>query len=162
MLLLVLTNAFFDFSALQLNDDEILLNLSPTRSPMNSNNEQREATISSNHLNNNNNTFNSNNSARLCLSAEELGQNREVNKSQNQNSPGNYDVAIRNGKDVLATNNNVSRTPWYHELVGCLRPVFSLMGKEKPINQSGAEGKTPLLLLLYLLSYTHTYMYILM
>ena len=130
--------SFFNCSALQLNDDEILLNLSPTRSPVHSTNEQREATISGNRLNNNTNN-NNNNAARMCLSAEELDQNREVSKGQNQTTSGNYDVAIRDGKVVPANNN---RTPWYHELVGCLRPVLSFMGKEKPINQSGAEGKT--------------------
>lgn len=84
----------------------------------------------------------------MCLSAEELGQRDAGRNGQNQNQTttgnGHYDVTYRDGKVVAPNNNNNTngnRTPWYHELVGCLRPVLSFIGKEKQIDQSGAQGK---------------------
>ena len=130
---------FADCSALQLNDEAILLNLSPSRSPTNGN-KVSDVTDSGNQhsLNNNNAPYPT--AGRMCLSAEDA-------KSKQ------YDVAYRDGKNPAAQNNNNNngggggnnngnnRTSWYLELVGCLRPVLSFMGKEKPVNQATEKGK---------------------
>jgi hypothetical protein len=133
-------------------NDEILLNLSPSRTPpsLQSGNEVREASISGNRLNNNNNS-NFSNGGRMCVSAGDgVGHNvdRTIGQNQNQTTSGNghFDVAYSGPNNNNNNNNNgngsASQRSWYHELVGCLRPVFSFVAKEKPISQSVAQGKT--------------------
>jgi hypothetical protein len=126
-----------------LNDDAILLNLSPARTP----NGNRVMAASGSVMSGGSND----NSGKPFFSAEDLGHDvtgrgqynvtyRDGKSAANSSSNNNNNLinAANNGNN---NNNGGTRTSWYLELVGCLRPVLSFMGKEKQANQITVKGK---------------------
>ena len=117
------------YSALQLTDDAIHLSLSPTRmTPANNlnNNGVIDVTASTD-LSKLNKYKNGNSVLKKELSAGDLTNNYELTFRE---VPGN-------GKATMQRS-----TSWYDGFFGCLKPVWSFMGKNKPSNlQNPSEGK---------------------
>lgn len=130
---MLLTRLFFYsyVSALQLTDDAIHLSLSPTRmaSANNLNNNGIVDVTTSAEINKLNKYTNGNSGMKKELSAGDLTNN--------------YELTFREVVGTGIAKSTMQRsTSWYDGFFGCLKPVWSFMGKNKPSNiQNPSEGK---------------------
>ena len=127
----------FDYSALQLTDDAIHLSLSPTRMTTPS---------AGNNLNNNSVVDVTASTDLTTLTKFSNGNNTTVLKKKELSTgdlSNNYELTFREVSGTQINKSNMQRsTSWYDGFFGCLKPVWSFMGKNKPSNlQNPAEGK---------------------
>ena len=127
----------FNYSALQLTDDAIHLSLSPTR--------MTTPPSAGNNLNNNG-VLNVTASTDLTTLTKLSNGNNTVLKKKELSTgdlSNNYELTFREVSGTQMTKSNMQRsTSWYDGFFGCLKPVWSFMGKNKPSNlQNSAEGK---------------------
>ena len=118
-------------SALQLTDDAIHLSLSPTRmTPANSLNNNGIVDVTTSTEPNKLNKFNNGN----AVLKKEMSTGDLTN---------NYELTFREVAGTGITKSAMQRsTSWYDGFFGCLKPVWSFMGKNKPSNlQNPNEGK---------------------
>ena len=122
------------FSALQLTDEAIHLSLSPTRM------------TSANNLNNNNGVVVEETTSTDLSKSNKYSNGNSVMKKELSTGDltNNYEVTFREVSGTAMTKSTMQRsTSWYDGFFGCLKPVWSFMGKNKPSNlQTPTEGKS--------------------